>query len=88
MSAAAAGAARAKVLGLYRSFLREARRMPTENRASFVRRKVRSELEEHRAVADASELEQLLALAEFQLETVVLQHQHLNKLKAMGALKC
>jgi hypothetical protein len=36
---------------------------------------------------EPSKVEELLALAELQLDNVVLQHRHLNQLKAQGLLK-
>ncbi|PNW75334.1 hypothetical protein CHLRE_12g522900v5 [Chlamydomonas reinhardtii] len=81
-------ATRARVLSLFRSFLREARLMPTEVRANHIRRKVRSELEAHRHEADPERLAFLVGLAELQLENAGLQRVHLNTLKAQGALKC
>ena len=52
--------------------------MPTANRSEFVRRQTRREFTKNRDVADPKEVEELLNLAEFQLESVEVQANHLN----------
>ena len=52
--------------------------MPTANRSEFVRRQTRREFTKNRDVADPKEVEELLNLAEFQLESVEVQATHLN----------
>lgn len=62
--------------------------MPTETRRSYIRNKVRSEIEAHRQERDAEKLSFLVGLAELQLDNARLQRQHLNTLKQAGHLKC
>ncbi|KAG2498944.1 hypothetical protein HYH03_003134 [Edaphochlamys debaryana] len=76
------------VLSLFRAFLREARQMPTAARREHIRKKVRSELEAHRAEGDPDKVAFLVQLAEVQLENATLQRVHLNELASKGQLKC
>mmetsp|Transcript_15284 Transcript_15284/g.38109 ORF Transcript_15284/g.38109 Transcript_15284/m.38109 type:complete len:94 (+) Transcript_15284:370-651(+) len=90
MSGAAGGnaaALRAHVLSMYRSFLREARLMPTTNRRLFIETKVRRDFRAHAGESDPQELAVLLAACEAQLETAHTQRVLLNQLKAQGNLK-
>mmetsp|Transcript_13398 Transcript_13398/g.28654 ORF Transcript_13398/g.28654 Transcript_13398/m.28654 type:complete len:86 (+) Transcript_13398:76-333(+) len=77
----------AKVLSLYRAFIREARLMPTANRRDYVIKKVKHEIEQHRSESDPERIGFLVNLAELQLENVVIQRVHLNKLKEQGNFK-
>ena len=60
------------------SLFRASRYMPTANRSEFVRRQARREFTKNIDVADPKEIEQLLQLAEFQLESVEVQATHLQ----------
>lgn len=53
-------ATRPLVLSLFRSFIREAKRMPTSNRRDFILQRVRSELVKNRGLADVSEVSVVL----------------------------
>mmetsp|Transcript_21448 Transcript_21448/g.64363 ORF Transcript_21448/g.64363 Transcript_21448/m.64363 type:complete len:99 (-) Transcript_21448:321-617(-) len=79
--------ARGRVLAMYREFLREASRMPTNSRKVFVARKVRAELDQHRQLSDPEQLEFRVGLMELQLDNVRLQRSHLNELARQGNLK-
>ncbi|KAL6762414.1 hypothetical protein V8C86DRAFT_2517643 [Haematococcus lacustris] len=74
-------------LSVLRSFLRLARKMPTENRTVFIRRKVLQEFRSHRSEQDPGSIRELLELADVQLESVSIQLQHLSHLKQQGNLK-
>ncbi|KAF5829817.1 hypothetical protein DUNSADRAFT_15458 [Dunaliella salina] len=67
--------------------LREAKFMPTENRATFIQKNVRHSFRENRAL-EGQQQEAALQLAEVQLDNVRAQKRHLNWLKDMGYLKC
>ena len=71
---------RSRALSLYRQLLRAAAKMPTPNRQNFVLRKTRAEFRRHRTLKDAEEIEFQLRLADTNLDTVLVQAEHLSKL--------
>jgi Complex 1 protein (LYR family) len=71
---------RSKTLSLYRQLLRGATKMPTPNRQKFVVKKTRSEFKANRDLTDPSDIEFCLRLADTNLDTVLLQADHLTSL--------
>ena len=81
MSSAAAGnKARSQVLSLYRRLLRGAEKMPTPNRRNFVVRKTRAGFRANAAIVDPDEIRECIRLADTNLDTVLVQAEHLTKL--------
>lgn len=74
------GATRARALSLYRQLLRAAKRMPTPNQRNFVIRKTRTEYRAHLHLTDSQEIDLQLRLADTNLDTVLVQSEHLTKL--------
>lgn len=70
---------RLRALSLYRQLLRGAERMPTPNRRNYVMRKTRSEYRRHAALVDGDEIEFQLRLADTNLDTVLVQAEHLSR---------
>ena len=70
---------RLRALSLYRQLLRGAERMPTPNRRNYVMRKTRSEYRRHAALVDGEEIEFQLRLADTNLDTVLVQAEHLSR---------
>lgn len=75
-----AAAARSKALSLYRQLLRGAAKMPTPNRRKFVIKKTRSEFKASKHLTDPSDIEFCLRLADTNLDTVLIQAEHLTRL--------
>ena len=73
-------ATRAKVLRLYRKLLRGAMQMPTPNRQNFVMRKTRTEFKASMHLTDPDEINEAIRLADTNLDTVLVQAEHLTKL--------
>ena len=73
-------AVRRRALYLYRKFLRGAEKMPTPNRQNYVKRKTRDEYRRHRSLTDAGEIDFQLRLADTNLDTVLVQAEHLSRL--------
>mmetsp|Transcript_3875 Transcript_3875/g.8245 ORF Transcript_3875/g.8245 Transcript_3875/m.8245 type:complete len:90 (-) Transcript_3875:197-466(-) len=73
-------ASRARALSLYRQLLRGAKKMPTPNRQNFVVRKTRAEFQANRDLTDPEEIEFQLRLADTNLDTVLVQAEHLTRL--------
>jgi hypothetical protein len=71
---------RLRALSLYRQLLRGAERMPTPNRQNYVKRKTRSEFRKHIALTDQEEIDFQLRLADTNLDTVLVQAEHLSRL--------
>ncbi|KAK1745496.1 hypothetical protein QTG54_003420 [Skeletonema marinoi] len=71
---------RIRALSLYRQLLRGAERMPTPNRQNYVKRKTRSEFRRHVTLTDQEEIEFQLRLADTNLDTVLVQAEHLSRL--------
>jgi hypothetical protein len=78
-SPASAADTRLRALSLYRQLLRGAERMPTPNRTNYVRRKTRSEFRRHASLEDREEIEFQLRLADTNLDTVLVQAEHLSR---------
>ena len=73
-------ATRARALSLYRQLLRSAKRMPTPNRVNYVQRKTRKDYRDHMHVTDLEEVDFQLRLADTNLDTVMVQAEHLTRL--------
>ena len=71
---------RLKTLSLYRQLLRGAERMPTPNRINYIKRKTRHEFRKHMTLTDQEEIEFQLRLADTNLDTVLVQAEHLTRL--------
>ena len=54
--------------------------MPTPNRINYVKRKTRSEFRKHISLTDPSEIDFQLRLADTNLDTVLVQAEHLSRL--------
>jgi hypothetical protein len=74
------GGTRARALSLYRQLLRGAEKMPTPNRRRHVARKTRSEFRANKGLTDPEEIQFCLRLADTNLDTVLLQAEHLTRL--------
>ena len=73
-------ATRSKALSLYRKLLRAATRMPTPNRQNFVIRKTRAEFKASMTITDPDAINEAIRLADTNLDTVLVQAEHLTKL--------
>lgn len=71
---------RRRALSLYRRLLRSAERMPTPNRQNYVKRKTQEEYRKHKTLTDPQEIEFQLRLADTNLDTVMVQAEHLSRL--------
>lgn len=71
---------RIKCLSLYRQLLRAAEKMPTPNRRRFVIQKTRSEFRSNMHLLDPDAIQFCIRLADTNLDTVVIQAEHLTKL--------
>lgn len=76
----ATSSTRSRALSLYRQLLRYAMKMPTPNRQQYVIRKTRQEYRANRHVTDANEIDFLTRLADTNLDTVMVQAEHLTAL--------
>ena len=74
------GVSRSKALSLYRQLLRSAAKMPTPNRRKFVVKKTRSEFKANKHLTDPADILFCLRLADTNLDTVLVQADHLTKL--------
>ena len=70
---------RLRALSLYRRLLRGAERMPTPNRQNYVLRKTRMEFRKHAKLSDPEEIDFHLRLADTNLDTVLVQAEHLSR---------
>lgn len=77
---AASTASRSKALSLYRKLLRSAMKMPTPNRQNYVIKKTREEYRANKGITDPKEIDFLIRLADTNLDTVLVQAEHLTKL--------
>lgn len=77
---ALSSATRVRALSLYRKLLRSAMTMPTPNRQNYVIRKTRSEYRANLTLDDPEKIEFHLRLADTNLDTVLVQAEHLKKL--------
>ena len=73
-------ATRTKALSLYRKLIRSAAKMPTPNRQNYVINKTRDEYRANKNITDPAEIEFLIRLADTNLDTVLVQAEHLTKL--------
>lgn len=73
-------ATRSRVLSLYRQLLRAAEKMPTPNRKNFVIKKTRAEFKANIEKTDPEEINFGIRLADTNLDTVLLQAEHLSTL--------
>lgn len=73
-------ATRLKALSLYRELLRAAEKMPTPNRRKFVASKTRTEFRSNAMLTDPEEINFCIRLADTNLDTVIIQAEHLSKL--------
>jgi hypothetical protein len=80
VAAVAAEATRPRALSLYRQLLRGATKMPTPNRIKFVTKKTRKEFKENMHLTDPEEITFCLRLADTNLDTVLIQAEHLTRL--------
>ena len=71
---------RTRALSLYRQLLRAAVKMPTPNRQNYVKNKTRSEYRANMDLTDKEEIEFQIRLADTNLDTVLVQADHLTKL--------
>ena len=71
---------RIRALSLYRQLLRGAERMPTPNRQNYVKRKTQAEYRKNMKLTDAEEIDFQLRLADTNLDTVLVQAEHLSRL--------
>ena len=79
--ASAAGAStRSRALRLYRQLIQAAQKMPTPNRRNFVMKKTRAEFKANKHLTDPEEIEFCLRLADTNLDTVIIQAEHLTRI--------
>ena len=78
--AAAGTSTRRQALSLYRKLLRGAMKMPTPNRQNFVIRKTRAEFKANIHLYDSDKINECIRLADTNLDTVLVQAEHLTKL--------
>ena len=71
---------RLRALSLYKQLLRAARRMPTPNRTNYIITKTRDEYRKHSKLVNKEEIEFQLRLADTNLDTVLVQAEHLSRL--------
>ena len=71
---------RPRALSLYRQLLRGAMKMPTPNRQNFILRKTRTEFRANQHLTDLEDIDFHLRLADTNLDTVLIQAEHLSKL--------
>jgi hypothetical protein len=74
-----AASQRLRAIALYRQLLRAAQKMPTPNRQNFVIRKTRTEYRANAHVTDPEQIEFYLRLADTNLDSVLVQAEHLTK---------
>ncbi|KAL3804005.1 hypothetical protein HJC23_006396 [Cyclotella cryptica] len=71
---------RHRALSLYRRLLRASDQMPTPNRRNYIATKTRLEFRKHMRISDPEEIEFCLRLADTNLDTVMVQAEHLSRL--------
>ncbi|KAG0298974.1 hypothetical protein BGZ98_010390 [Dissophora globulifera] len=69
-----------RVLGLYRTLLRIGKAMPTETRSSLVLFRVRADFRANIAEKDPQQIENMIQLAEVQVDNLEIQRDHLTEL--------
>ncbi|KAI9916192.1 hypothetical protein PsorP6_017916 [Peronosclerospora sorghi] len=70
--------AKMEAVRLYRAIYRAAGKMPTRDRTNYVRRRLRKEYDEASQETNPERIAFLLRVAETQLETVIVQAEHLR----------
>jgi Complex 1 protein (LYR family) len=70
---------RSRVLSLYRQLLRQGQKMPTPNRQNYVLQKARKEFKAQKHLIDPDEILFYIRLADTNLDTVIVQAEHLTK---------
>ncbi len=80
MSPTVAAAARTRALSLYRKLLKSATKMPTPNRQNYIIKKTREEYRANKSISDTEQVEFLIRLADTNLDTVLVQAEHLTTL--------
>ncbi|KAL3768233.1 hypothetical protein ACHAWO_006255 [Cyclotella atomus] len=71
---------RPRALSLYRRLLRASSQMPTPNRRNYIANKTRKEYKRNKGITDVEEIEFCLRLADTNLDTVMVQAEHLTRL--------
>jgi hypothetical protein len=71
---------RSRALSLYRRLLRASSQMPTPNRRNYIANKTRKEYKRNKGMTDVEEIEFCLRLADTNLDTVMVQAEHLSRL--------
>ncbi|KAF9398157.1 hypothetical protein BGX21_008119 [Mortierella sp. AD011] len=69
-----------RVLGLYRKLLKIGKAMPTETRSSLVLSRVKADFRANKAEQDPQEIENMIQLAEVQVDNLEIQRDHLSEL--------
>ena len=80
MSPTVAAASRTRALSLYRKLLKSATKMPTPNRQNYIVKKTREEYRANKSISDPEQIEFLIRLADTNLDTVLVQADHLTNL--------
>jgi len=65
---------------IFRKLMRAAMKMPTPNRQNFVIRKTRTEFKAAISLSDSDAINEAIRLADTNLDTVMVQAEHLTKL--------
>jgi len=76
-----------QVLLLYRKIIKEALKLPTQNRRDWVRNKARYEFKTNKNVNDPEQIQFLITLGETHLESLQVQAAHLQKYLQWEPLK-
>ncbi|KAG0252447.1 hypothetical protein BG011_006957 [Mortierella polycephala] len=69
-----------RVLGLYRKLLRIGKAMPTEARSALVLSRVKGDFRANMKEQDPEEIEDMIQLAELQVDNLEIQRDHLTEL--------
>ncbi|KAF8975941.1 hypothetical protein BGZ46_008711 [Entomortierella lignicola] len=69
-----------RVLGLYRKLLKIGKGMPTETRSSLVLSRVKADFRANKVEQDPQEVENMIQLAEVQVDNLEIQRDHLTEL--------
>ncbi|KAG0370506.1 hypothetical protein BC939DRAFT_475576 [Gamsiella multidivaricata] len=69
-----------RVLGLYKKLLKIGKAMPTETRSALVLSRVKADFRANKAEKDPQEIENMIQLAEVQVDNLEIQRDHLTEL--------
>ncbi|KAF9908185.1 hypothetical protein BX616_000221 [Lobosporangium transversale] len=69
-----------RVLQLYRKLLKIGKAMPTETRSALVMSRVKADFRSNKAEKDPQEIENMIQLAEIQVDNLEIQREHLTEL--------